>query len=80
MNRNLPKKDKPPTIFQAFTTDQGESDPYVKCYFRRGIGGADMKYATTAWMDNRVNVEWDEVIEFGNYQPGTDQVFSNRYV
>jgi len=71
--KNLPKKDKAPGIFQAFISDEGESDPYVKCYFRKGIGGADRKYATTSTKDNTVNAEWDEEIEFGNYQPGTDQ-------
>jgi len=71
--KNLPKKDKPPAIFQAFTSDQGESDPYVKCYFRRGIGGADRKYATTSTKDNVIDADWSEDIEYGNYQPGTDQ-------
>jgi len=74
LHRNLPKKDKPPAIFAAFTSDQGESDPYVKCYFRRGVGGADKKYATTSTKDNVVDAVWDEIIEFGNYQPGTNQV------
>lgn len=70
--QSLPKKDKPPQIFQAFTSDQGESDPYVKCYFRRGIGGEDKKFATTSTIDNVVNADWDDTIEFGNYQKGQD--------
>ncbi|ODN02515.1 Copine-1 [Orchesella cincta] len=68
---SLPKKDKPPQIFAAFTSDQGESDPYVKCYYRRGIGGEDKKFATTSTIDNVVDAAWDEIIEFGNYQKGT---------
>jgi len=70
--KNLPKKDKPPQALAFFTSDQGESDPYVKCYFRRGIGGEDKKFATTSTIDNVVDAEWSDIIEFGNYQKGTD--------
>jgi len=80
MYRNLPKKDKPPALLAAFTSDQGESDPYVKCYFRRGIGGTDKKYATTSTIDNVVDATWEDIIEFGNYQPGTDQVINATFV
>jgi len=70
--KGLPKKDKPPQLLAAFTSDQGESDPYVKCYFRRGIGGDDKKFATTSTIDNVVDADWSDVIEFGNYQKGTN--------
>jgi Ca2+-dependent lipid-binding protein len=69
----LPKKDKLPSIVAAFSSDEGQSDPYVKCYFRRGVGGEDKKFATTSTIDNVVDADWEDTIEFGNYQKGTDQ-------
>jgi len=57
-----------------FTTNDGLSDPYVKCYFKKSIGGEERKFATTSTMDDTTHAEWDSPIEFGNYQKGTDQV------
>jgi len=70
---HIPKKDRLPSIVAAFSSDEGQSDPYVKIYFRRGVGGEDKKFATTSVIDNVEDAAWDDVIEFGNYQKGTDQ-------
>lgn len=52
---------------------EGMSDPYVQCFWSAGKGGPETKFATTKTIKNVENCEWDEVIEFPCYQPGTNQ-------
>jgi len=52
----------------------GRSDPYVKVYFRNGENGKDTKFYTTSTIDNVENARWDDVVEFPNYRPKTEQV------
>lgn len=51
----------------------GLSDPYVECYWTAGKGGPETKFATTKTIKNVENCEWDDVIEFPIYSPGTNQ-------
>jgi len=60
--RSLPRKD-------PFS---GKSDPFVKCYWRRGSNGDPIKFFTTEVVDNVENVDWNSTIEFPNYIKGTD--------
>jgi hypothetical protein len=70
--RNLPKLD-------AFT---GASDPFVKCFW--SVGSPDQStpnynlFFTTKTIKDVENADWDEVITFGNYQPGTNQYWTFR--
>jgi hypothetical protein len=52
----------------------GKSDPYVKCYWRRGPDGTDVEFAKTTVINNVVDAEWMEILGFNGYQQGTDQV------
>lgn len=61
--RNLPKMD----------TFGGASDPFVECYWRRGRDGNDTMFAKTEKQDDKENADWTDIIEFSNYQKGTDQ-------
>jgi len=60
----LPKKD-------AFS---GKSDPYVECYWRKGAKGKDTLFYTTKTIDDVENADWNELIEFSNYQKNTQMV------
>lgn len=62
--RNLPKMD----------TFGGASDPFVECYWRKGRDGNDTKFYTTETQTDKENADWNETIEFSNYQKGTSQV------
>jgi len=53
----------------------GLSDPYVKCYFRYGNGGNDVKFHETPTVNNANNASWEQPIPFDNYQRGTNQFF-----
>jgi len=53
----------------------GLSDPFVKCYFRYGKEGKDVKFYETERVDNVENATWDGPIAFDNYQRGTNQFF-----
>jgi len=61
--RNLPKMD----------TFGGASDPFVECYWRRGRDGNDTLFFTTETQQDKENADWNEIIEFSNYQKGTSQ-------
>jgi len=61
--KNLPRSDP----------FNGLSDAYVKCYWRYGSNGDNMKFYQTSVINDVTNADWDEVIEFSNYIPGTDQ-------
>jgi Ca2+-dependent lipid-binding protein len=61
--RNLPKMD----------TFGGASDPFVECYWRKGREGNDTKFFTTETQTDKENADWNEIIEFSNYQKGTNQ-------
>jgi len=61
--RNLPKMD----------TFGGASDPFVECFWRKGRDGNDTLFFTTEKQDDKENVDWKEIIEFSNYQKGTNQ-------
>lgn len=52
----------------------GASDPFVECYWRKGRDGNDTLFFTTEKQDDLENVDWKEIIEFSNYQKGTNQV------
>jgi hypothetical protein len=52
----------------------GLSDPFVKCYFRYGKEGKDVKFYETERQDNVEMASWDQPITFDNYQKGTKQV------
>ncbi len=52
----------------------GLSDPYVKCYFRYGKDGRDIKFYETNTVDNTVTASWEQPIAFDNFQRGTNQV------
>jgi len=52
----------------------GLSDPFVKCYFRNGKEGKDVKFYATETVNNVEAASWDEPITFDNYQMGTNQV------
>ena len=62
--RNLPRLD----------IGSGKSDPYVKCYWRRGPNGDEVKFYETQVENNVENVDWNETIEFANYIKGSDLV------
>jgi len=64
--RNVPKMD----------TFGGASDPYVECFWRKGKDGNDTLFYTTKVIDDVENADWDETIEFPNYQKGADQVYN----
>jgi hypothetical protein len=67
--RTLPKLD-------AFT---GLSDPFVKCFWSFGKAGPKYYlFATTKTVKDVENADWDEVIEFKNYQPGQGQHLTFR--
>jgi len=51
----------------------GKSDPFVKCYWSRGVKGNQIKFFTTEVVDNVENVDFNQTIEFANFIPGTDQ-------
>jgi len=53
----------------------GLSDPFVKCYFRYGKEGKDVKFSETERQDNVEEASWDVPITFDNYQRGTNQFF-----
>lgn len=55
----------------------GDSDPYVKCYFRIGEGGKDFKFHQTDVIDNAKTASFEK-IPFENYQRGTNQWFHFR--
>jgi len=66
--RNLPKMD----------TRNGLSDPFVECYWRIGKNGTapgvqNHLFYKTKVIDNVENADWNETIEFANYQKGTNQ-------
>ncbi|CAG7787158.1 unnamed protein product [Allacma fusca] len=69
--RNVPHKDK--INGESTALGEGQSDVYVKAYWRRGRGGVDHQFASSVVVDNEENPDWPEVFEFGNYQKGTDQ-------
>jgi hypothetical protein len=69
-----------PTRFQLYArmvpkmdTLNGNSDPYVEVYWRRGKEGMDHLIGTTAVIDDEENPDWKETFYFDNYQKGTDQ-------
>ena len=51
-----------------------KSDPFVKCFWRRGSQGEEYKFYTTKSVTDVENVDWDETIEFANYIKGEDLV------
>jgi len=53
----------------------GLSDPFVKCYFRYGKEGKDVKFYETNTVDNVETASWEQPISFDNYQKGTNQFF-----
>jgi len=53
----------------------GYSDPFVKCYFRYGKDGKDIKFYETRSIANTQSASWDDAITFDNYQRGTNQIF-----
>jgi len=60
----------------------GLSDPYVKCYWSRGVDGPQIEFAKTPTIKNVENAKWDDPIVFPAYQPGmnhflTFQVFDD---
>lgn len=55
-------------------TFNGLSDPFVECFWRKGKDGNDTLFFTTKTIDDTENPDWDQTIEFANYQKGTDQV------
>ena len=62
--RNLPRLDP----------FNGKSDAFVKCYWRRGPNGEEVKFYETKVENDVENVDWNETIEFPNYIKGTDLV------
>lgn len=52
----------------------------MKVYFRNGENGKDTKFYTTSTIDNVENARWDDLVEFLNYRPKTDQVTSSLLV
>jgi len=70
-----------PTSFRLYAKElppkdnigAGLSDAYVECYFRRGKNGTDNLFHTTAVINNEENPNWQQVIEFPNWQKGQDQ-------
>jgi len=64
--RTLPKMD----------ARNGLSDPFVECYWRIGKNGTGVKnhlFYKTKVIDDVENADWNETIEFSNYQKGTNQ-------
>jgi len=70
-----------PTSFRLYAKElppkdnigAGLSDAYVECYFRRGKNGTDTLFHTTSVINNEENPNWQQVIEFPNWQKGQDQ-------
>ncbi len=52
----------------------GASDPFVECFWRIGSKGNDTLFYTTKVVEDSENPDWNETIEFKNYQKGTDMV------
>jgi hypothetical protein len=52
----------------------GASDPFVECYWRKGRDGNDTLFYTTKVIEDVESPDWDETIEFANYQKGAGQV------
>jgi len=50
----------------------GLSDPFVMCYWRSGKNGTDTLFYTTKVVKDSENPDWNETIEFLNYQKGAD--------
>jgi len=50
----------------------GASDPFVECYWRIGKDGNDTLFYTTKTIEDSENPDWNETIEFANYQKGTN--------
>lgn len=46
----------------------GLSDPFVECYWRKGKAGNDTLFYTTKVIEDSENPDWNEIIEFQNYQ------------
>jgi len=68
-----------PVTFRLFArmvpkmdTFNGASDPFVECYWRIGNKGNDTLFYTTKTIEDSENPDWNETIEFKNYQKGTD--------
>jgi len=63
-SRNVPRSDP----------FNGKSDPFVKCYWSRGVKGNQVRFFTTEVVDNVENADFNQTIEFANYIRGTDLV------
>ncbi|OXA59672.1 rasGAP-activating-like protein 1 [Folsomia candida] len=50
----------------------GASDPFVECFWRFGNKGNDTLFYTTKVVEDSENPDWNETIEFKNYQKGKD--------
>lgn len=54
----------------------GKSDPYVECYWSFGADGPQTLFFKTKYIKNVEECKWDDVIEFANYQRGTNQYWT----